>query len=82
MDQFCPICTKGIFSHARKLQCQACSVISHLKCVTLISGGDQNCQTYAEWFCQTCLIDIFPFNNSSDDKDLSQPLMILKNQQF
>ena len=58
------LCNKRTLNHAYRLRYCACSVVSHMKCVTLAPNEQQSLRQYQkEWLCQSCLSSIFPFNN-------------------
>ena len=56
--------------------CCVCNNEFHIKCVTLSPEGIQQLeQNHTNWFCQTCITEIFPFNKLEDDLDF---LSVLK----
>ena len=70
MTHICPIYSQRILNHARRLECCACYVLSHMKCITLAPDGQQSLYLYQnEWLCKSCLSTIFPFNNILIDKE-------------
>ena len=70
MTHICPICSQRILNHARRLECCACYVLSHMKCITLAPDKQQSLYQYQnEWLCKSCLSTIFPFNNIVIDKE-------------
>ena len=74
MAHLCPVCNKTnkrILNHAYRLRCSACSVVSHMKCVTLAPDEQQFLRQYQNWWlCQSCLLSIFPFNIIVIDKEV------------
>ena len=61
----CPICSRSVLSHAKKVKCAVCYCYYH---------EDQN---YIElnlfsWYCCNCLSKIFPFNHNEGDIFISE----------
>ena len=72
----CKICCRRFQNHSRKIMCCVCNNEFHIKCVTLSPEGIQQLeQNHTNWFCQTCITEIFPFNKLEDDLDF---LSVLK----
>ena len=68
MDK-CPICSRFILPHARKVQCVICTYFYHMKCISL----DPENLSYIElnrssWYCCGCITKIFPFNHIEHDE--------------
>ena len=64
----CPICSRSVLPHAKKVKCAVCYCYYHIKCISL-NHEDQN---YIElnsfsWYCCNCLSKIFPFNHIEGD---------------
>ena len=68
MDK-CPICSRFIIPHARKVKCFICNPFYHMKCISL----DPEYLSYIElnrssWYCCDCITEIFPFNHIENDE--------------
>ena len=64
----CPICSRSVLAHSKKVKCAVCYCYYHIKCISL-NHEDQN---YIEvnlfsWYCCNCLSKIFPFNHIEGD---------------
>ena len=68
MTHICPVCSQRILNHARRLECCACYVLSHMKCITLAPDEQQSLYQYQNE-CKSCLSSIFPFNTIVIDKE-------------
>ena len=65
----CPICSRSMLSHARKVKCFICCYYYHMKCISL----DPNDLSYIElnrtsWYCCNCITAIFPFNHIENNE--------------
>ena len=69
MDLSCPICTKRILRHARKIDCSCCYRTYHLKCLTLVPTELVTLLEDPNWICKLCLNDLFPFNHIENEKE-------------
>ena len=66
----CPICTKKILSHAKKIHCSVCYAVHHIKCISIDPVIIAHLEDRNEsWYCSICLIDIFPYNAIADDDE-------------
>ena len=67
----CKLCCKRLLPHAHKLTCANCLGTIHLKCLHRVSKTDLTCRNFLsnQWFCPSCISDIFPFAHLDDDDD-------------
>ena len=66
----CPICSKKILSHAKKIHCSVCYAVHHIKCISIDPVIIAHLEDRNEsWYCSICLIDIFPYNAIADDDE-------------
>ena len=69
MDK-CEICSRKFQSHSHQIQCCVCLNAYHMKC---ISSRPEDLQKLTnernEWYCPTCLSNIFPCNFIEDEND-------------
>lgn len=61
----CSICDRNVSINCRRVLCDICQCWTHLKCSSLAILPMNS----AQWFCQVCLSEIFPFNHYSNDTD-------------
>ena len=64
----CPLCTRPVLPHAKKVKCAICFYYYHVNCISL-NHEDQN---YIElnlnsWYCYKCLSKVFPFNHIEEN---------------
>ena len=61
MDK-CPICSRSILSHARKINWFICCFYYHMKCISLDPNDLSNIElNRSSWYCCNCITAIFPF---------------------
>ena len=68
MDK-CPICSRFISPHTRKVQCSICTYFYQMKCISL----DPEDLSYIElnrssWYCCDCITKISPTNHIEHDE--------------
>ena len=64
----CPICTRFVLPHAKKVKCSLCYTYYHIKCISLNhEDHDYIKSNLTSWYCCNCLSHIFPFNHMEDN---------------
>ena len=67
----CPLCTRPVLPHAKKVKCAICFYYYHVICISL-NHEDRN---YIEWnlnswYYYKCLSKVFPFNHIEENNIL------------
>jgi hypothetical protein len=68
----CNLCKKGITQHVSTISCSTCNLPTHSKCLLLYMDSDiQYAKTNANhWSCPTCLSDLFPFFDITNNDEI------------
>ena len=71
MFDVCNICLARILSHARVVECNLCTSVYHTRC--LPHDVLDNNKFFSD-MCLTCMSNILPFNQISDDKEFHEAI--------
>ena len=68
VKNLCIVCNKCVRENQQRIFCDVCTNWIHFACTALsIDEYERLSNSDDEWYCQSCLSSLFPFNHIDDD---------------
>ena len=71
----CGLCNRMVRRTQRFVRCNICHMNIHVRCLSSVSLRDYSSQVIDNYYCQNCIIDIFPFNSIISDNEFCNVLL-------